>query len=75
MDNILQISEELQGKVIKFILNKPKTILEPSFGKGHLVIKIIESIRNVKIVGYEIDKDILPVVKSKNVNITYSYFL
>jgi len=69
------ISEDLQNKVLTFILNKPKTILEPSFGKGHLVIKIIESFRNVKIVGYEIDKDILPIVKSKNLNITYSDFL
>jgi adenine-specific DNA-methyltransferase len=69
------ISEELQTKVLTFILNKPKTILEPSFGKGHLVIKIIETLRNVKIVGYEIDKDVLPIVKSKNLNITYSDFL
>ena len=69
------ISEDLQNKVLTFILNKPKTILEPSFGKGHLVIKIIETFRNVKIVAYEIDKDILPIVKSKNLNITYSDFL
>jgi len=51
-------NNELKEKVFSFILNKPKTILEPSIGQGDLVIHVTDKIKNIKFDMYEIDKDI-----------------
>jgi adenine-specific DNA-methyltransferase len=69
------VSEDLQNTVTSLILNNPEIILEPSFGKGHLVTKVLESFPNTKIIGYEIDKDLSPVIQHKNITVTYSDFL
>lgn len=69
------ISEDLQNKCSEFILNDPKTILEPSYGKGHLVIKILEKLPTVEIIAYEIDKSLEPIIYSENIHLTYCDFL
>ena len=51
-------NDELKDKLYSFILNNPKTILEPSIGQGDLVTYVSEKIKNVKFDMYEIDKDI-----------------
>ena len=51
-------NNELKEKVFSFILNKPKTILEPSIGQGDLVVHVTDKIKNIKFDMYEIDKDI-----------------
>ena len=70
-------SEDLQNTIISFIKNKPHTILEPSFGKGNLVPKLLEKFPNVQIQAYEIDKSLKPIenAKSDRINIIYKDFL
>ena len=41
-------NNELKEKVFSFILNKPKTILEPSIGQGDLVVHVTDKIKNIK---------------------------
>jgi len=62
------IDKSLQNKVYEFILNKPKNILEPSVGKGHLV----RNIKNVKWDLYELDNTLKPIIDDK---INYGDFL
>ena len=50
-------NKSLQNKVLEFIKNKPKRILEPSIGQGDLV-KYITNNCNVKFDMYELDKSI-----------------
>jgi len=69
------ISEDLQNKCLEFILNNPKTILEPSYGKGHLVVKILQTLPTVEIIAYEIDKSLEPIIHSENIHVTYCDFL
>lgn len=69
------VCENLQNTVTSLIFNNPKIILEPSFGKGHLVIKVLERFPDAQIIGYEIDKDLSPVVTHKNISVTYCDFL
>jgi adenine-specific DNA-methyltransferase len=51
-------SDILKNKVLEFIKNKPKRILEPSIGRGDLVKKILDNCDDVKFDMYEIDKKI-----------------
>ena len=48
----------LQAKVNEFIKNKPKTILEPSVGRGDLVKTILKIFPKMKFNCYEIDETI-----------------
>ena len=41
-------NETLQEKVCSFILNKPKCVLEPCVGKGHLVNYIQGKMENLR---------------------------
>lgn len=71
------IDESLQDKIIEFIKNEPKIILEPSFGKGHLLIKILQKFDNINYDCYEIDKDLYPPLFdiTPKINIYYTDFL
>lgn len=51
-------NENLQKKVISFIRNKPKLILEPSCGRGDLVKSILNVYPNIKFDCYEIDNSL-----------------
>jgi len=48
----------LQAKVNEFIKNKPKTILEPSVGRGDLVKSVLNIFPKMKFDCYEIDETI-----------------
>jgi len=65
----------LKNTVFKFILNNPKTILEPSIGRGDLVIYILNKINHVKFEMFEIDKSIELLDGLNNNNINYCDFL
>ena len=51
-------NKELKNKVLEFILNKPKCVLEPSVGQGDLVQIISETYKNIHFDMYEIDTEI-----------------
>jgi adenine-specific DNA-methyltransferase len=63
---------ELQNKVYEFILNKPRIILEPSVGKGHLIHFINKKIPNIKFDLYEIDNSLKLI---DDLHVIYSDFL
>lgn len=65
-------NEILKETIFKFILNKPKIILEPSIGRGDLVEYISENMENVLFEMYEIDEHInfLKSIKKEDVKIT-----
>ena len=66
------VSEFLQKKVCEFVQNNNCKILEPSFGAGHL----LKNFMNRKLVCYEIDSSIKPVVKfNKKHKVHYCDFL
>jgi len=68
-------SDELQKWVFDKVQNKSAELLEPSFGAGHLLKPFLESDKNYKIVGYELDTSIKPVVKfNKKQEIIYGDF-
>jgi len=74
------IDHTLQQKVSDLIKNTPDIILEPSVGKGHLLTSIIKDHKPEKIICYEIDKLLKPIVDetymdSKNLVIYYEDFL
>jgi adenine-specific DNA-methyltransferase len=49
---------DLKEKVFEFILNSPTTILEPSMGRGDLIIFITNRLPNITFDMYEIDTQI-----------------
>jgi adenine-specific DNA-methyltransferase len=51
-------NETLKDVVYQFILNSPDLILEPSMGRGDLVLKVLENNPNIKFDLYEIDETI-----------------
>jgi len=59
---------ELQKIVIRFILNNPDKILEPSVGRGDLIQAVRKEYKNVIFDMFEIDKTIklLPGIKDIN---------
>jgi adenine-specific DNA-methyltransferase len=66
---------DLKEKLFSFILNNPKTILEPSIGRGDLVTFITEKCSNVKFDMYEIDTNIKLLDKIKKEDIIYGDFM
>lgn len=65
----------LQNKIYKFILNKPKRILEPSIGRGDLIYFIKNKLPYVVFDMYEIDKDIELLDNINRKRIKYGNFL
>lgn len=56
------VSEELQQFVFDVVSHKSSLLLEPSFGAGHLLKKFVEYNNNYKIVGYELDDTVKPII-------------
>jgi len=61
--------ESLQKKLYDFILNKPKSILEPSIGAGDLINYVLSKSPKIKFDMYEIDTNIkfLNTINKKNI--------
>lgn len=69
------VSSDLQRFVFDSVKNKSSTLLEPSFGAGHLLTKFKEYDDNYPMVCYEIDKDIKPVISfNRHQKCTYDDF-
>lgn len=60
------VSDTLQQIVHDWVQHKNQTLLEPSFGAGHLLRKFLESNPNYPMHCCEIDKTIKPVVNFTN---------
>jgi adenine-specific DNA-methyltransferase len=71
--------EILLDKVKEFIKNKPKTILEPSLGKGHIInhLQKDKSFKKTSFDCFEIDDslELLNTLNMKKLNITYADFV
>lgn len=67
-------NKSLQDKVYNFILNKPDTILEPSVGRGDLVLYVKSKILGIKFDMYEIDDKIKDFLIDKT-DVTFGDFL
>ncbi len=67
----------LKNKLYSFILNEPKTILEPSIGQGDLIEIVLNNNKEVKFDMYEIDNTIqlLKDVAHLKQHVKYSNFL
>ena len=57
------ISNVLQQFMFDHVKNKSSCLLEPSFGKGHLLQKFKEYDPNYPMVCYELDKNITPILE------------
>jgi len=68
-------NQQLQEKVISFILNEPIEILEPSIGRGDLVSCIQNKLPNVVVNMYEIDKAIVLLENIARKEIIYGDFM
>jgi adenine-specific DNA-methyltransferase len=68
-------NQQLQEKVISFILNEPIEILEPSIGRGDLVSCIQNKLPNVVVNMYEIDKSIVLLENIARKEIIYGDFM
>jgi len=69
------INNELQQFVFDHVKNKGQTLLEPSFGAGHLLLKFLQFNPNYPMIVYEIDSSISPVVSlNENQNVIYGDF-
>ncbi len=69
-------SEKLQKFVFDSVKNIGETILEPSVGAGHLLLKFLERNPSQTFIGYEIDGSIKPVISlNKGQEIIYADFL
>lgn len=67
--------KSLQKKVLEFILNNPKLILEPSIGRGDLVNYVIKKNKKIKFDMYEIDESIDVLERVKKDKVVYGDFL
>ena len=67
-------NETLQQKVYEFIKNDPNYILEPSIGRGDLIQYIQTKNKDIRFIGYEIDKTI-KLLSITNTSIIYCDFL
>jgi adenine-specific DNA-methyltransferase len=65
----------LKETIFKFILNNPSNILEPSIGRGDLIVFIKEKIYNITFDMYEIDTTIKLLDKIEKETIIYGDFL
>lgn len=74
-------NHELKQKVFEFIQNEPTNILEPSFGRGDLIVFIKDKIPNVTFDMYEIDTNIQSLEQMEQIkeephnNVIYGDFL
>jgi len=69
------ISDNLQKFVFDKVKHKSSTLLEPSFGAGHLLKKFKEYDNNYPMVCYELDTTVKPVVEfNENQTIIYGDF-
>jgi adenine-specific DNA-methyltransferase len=68
-------SKLLKDKVVGFIQNNPEIILEPSVGRGDLVIATRRKFSNVNFDLYEIDDTIKPLPTLSKNKINYTDFL
>jgi len=66
---------ELQQKVFEFILNNPLNILEPSIGRGDLILSINNKNPNIKFDMYEIDNTIKLLDSINKDEVIYADFL
>lgn len=55
-------SEYLQQAVFDLVLHKSECLLEPSFGRGDLLIKFKNHNENYPMICYEIDESIVPII-------------
>ena len=67
--------QTLREKVWEFILNNPSEILEPSIGRGDLVVFIQDKNPDVKFDMYEIDTEIIPLGGIDKPDIIYGDFM
>lgn len=68
-------NNELKRKLFEFILNKPTHILEPSIGRGDLIMYIRERIQHIIFDMYEIDNGIELLGGIKKENVIYGDFI
>ena len=66
---------ELKEKVFEFILNSPNNILEPSIGRGDLIIFITNRLPNITFDMYEIDNTIELLTNIQKPNVIYGDFM
>ena len=66
---------ELKEKVFEFILNSPNNILEPSIGRGDLIIYITNRLPNITFDMYEIDNNIELLTNIQKTNVIYGDFM
>ena len=57
------VSEDLQQYVFKLVQRRGETLLEPSFGAGHLLQKFLSGKADYPMVCYELDEEVSPVVE------------
>lgn len=70
------ISERLQQFVFDIVKNKSSSLLEPSFGAGHLLKKFKEYDENYPMVCHEIDENVIPVINfNKFQKVIYGNFI
>ena len=67
--------EYLQNTVIGLIFNIPSKILEPSIGRGDLVMRVQEKFKNVPVDMYELDNEIVMLEGIKKDEIVYGDFM
>ena len=67
-------NETLKNKVLQFVLNNPKIILEPSVGQGDLIQVIHNNNDKIKFHMYEIDTDI-QMLEGIPKNVIYGDFM
>jgi adenine-specific DNA-methyltransferase len=66
---------QLQEKVSAFILNEPVEILEPSIGRGDLVLCVQNKLPKVVVNMYEIDKSIVLLENIEREDVIYGDFM
>ena len=67
--------EYLQNTVIGLISNMPSKILEPSIGRGDLVMRVQKRFKNVPVDMYELDNEIVMLEGIKKEEIVYGDFM
>ena len=67
--------EYLQNTVIGLISNIPSKILEPSIGRGDLVMRVQKRFKNVPVDMYELDNEIVMLEGIKKEEIVYGDFM
>jgi len=72
-------NESLLKNLKEFIKNKPKQILEPSIGQGHIIDYLKKDpnqiFENTEFIMIEIDKNLIPLISINKQNIHYVDFL